>query len=54
MKLYLRLLQYAKPYTMRIGVAFICLAMTAGLTALGMYLIKPVLDQVFSKRTESS
>ena len=47
MKLYLRLLQYAKPYVPRILVALVCLAMTAGLTALGMYLIKPVLDQVF-------
>ncbi|MBN1595482.1 ABC transporter ATP-binding protein [candidate division FCPU426 bacterium] len=46
MKLYLRLLTYAKPYIMRIIAAFVCLAVTAGLTALGMYLIKPVLDKV--------
>lgn len=47
MKLYLRLLKYARPYVMRIFAAMLCLALTAALTALGMYLIKPVLDQVF-------
>jgi ATP-binding cassette, subfamily B, bacterial MsbA len=47
MKLYLRLLQYAKPYVGRIVAAVICLGLTAALTAMGMYLIKPVLDQVF-------
>jgi len=47
MKLYLRLLRYTRPYVLRIAAALVCLALTAGLTALGMYLIKPVLDQVF-------
>ncbi len=47
MKLYLRLLKYARPYLGRIMAAMLCLAVTAALTALGMYLVKPVLDKVF-------
>jgi subfamily B ATP-binding cassette protein MsbA len=46
MKLYLRLLQYVKPYVGRVIAALICLALTAGLTAAGMYLIKPVMDKI--------
>jgi subfamily B ATP-binding cassette protein MsbA len=46
MKLYLRLLQYVKPYLGRVGAALLCLALTAGLTAAGMYLIKPVMDKI--------
>jgi subfamily B ATP-binding cassette protein MsbA len=46
MKLYLRLLKYVKPYIGRVVAALICLALTAGLTAAGMYLIKPVMDKI--------
>ncbi len=48
MQLYFRLLRYAGPYLSRVIGAMLCLALTAGLTAVGMYLIKPVLDQVFN------
>ncbi|MEW6516990.1 MAG: lipid A export permease/ATP-binding protein MsbA [candidate division FCPU426 bacterium] len=47
MQLYLRLLRYARPYAGRVFAALLCLALTAALTAMGMYLIKPVLDKVF-------
>ncbi len=46
MQLYLRLLKYVKPYAGRVVAAFFCLALTAGLTALSMYLIKPVMDKI--------
>ncbi len=48
MDLYLRLLKYVKPYTMRAISALICLAMVAALTALGLYLLKPVIDKILS------
>ena len=53
MKLYLRLLIYAKPYVGRIVAAMICLGLTAALTAIGMYLIKPVLDNVFGNSDQA-
>jgi len=46
MALYWRLLKYVKPYIPRVVAALLCLALTAALTALGMYLIKPVLDKI--------
>jgi ATP-binding cassette, subfamily B, bacterial MsbA len=48
MKLYWRLLSYVKPYRGRVVAALLCLAVTASLTALGMYLIKPVMDKIFN------
>lgn len=48
MKLYLRLLTYVKPYLNRAITAVICLALMAGLNALGLYLLKPVIDGIFS------
>lgn len=53
MQLYLRLLRYARPYLGRVIAAMLCLALTAGLTAMGMYLIKPVLDQVFNNANQA-
>jgi ATP-binding cassette, subfamily B, bacterial MsbA len=53
MQLYLRLLRYARPYLGRVIGAMLCLALTAGLTAMGMYLIKPVLDQVFGNANQA-
>lgn len=47
-KLYGRLLRYTRPYLGRIGAALICLGVTAALTALGMYLIKPVMDKILA------
>ncbi len=48
MNLYFRLLKYVKPYTMRAIAALICLALVAGLTAFGLYLLKPVIDKILS------
>lgn len=48
MKLYLRLLNYVKPYLGRAIAAVVCLALVAGLTALGFYLLKPVIDKILS------
>ncbi len=50
MKLYKRLANYLNPYTWRLVAALVCMAGVAGMTALTMYLIKPVLDQVFIGR----
>ena len=48
MNLYLRLLKYVRPYTFRLASAIFCLATTAGLTALGLYLLKPVIDKILA------
>lgn len=48
MTLYWRLLKYVKPYRGRVAAALLCLALTAGLTAAGMYLIKPVMDKIMN------
>ena len=48
MKLYRRLLTYVRPYIFRTVSAIFCLAITAGLTALGFYLIKPVIDKILA------
>ncbi len=48
MKTYLRLLQYVKPYTKRIIITFFVMIMTAILTALSFYIIKPVIDKILA------
>ncbi len=48
MPLYWRLLRYVRPYRGRVAAALACLASNAGLTAAGMYLIKPVMDKVLT------
>ncbi len=49
METYKRLLrEYLKPYTARTVIALICMAVTAALTALSMYIIKPVIDNIFA------
>lgn len=47
MKNYKRLARYLTPYMPRLVMTLICMAGAAGLTALTMYLIKPILDKVF-------
>lgn len=42
-----RLLPYVRPYLARFGAALLCMAGVSALTALTMYLIKPVLDFIF-------
>lgn len=48
MKIYLRLLQYVKPYIKRIIITFFVMVMTAILTALSLYIIKPVIDKILA------
>src|SRR6266480_49896 len=47
MKIYERLAKYLQPYMGHLVLALICMAGVSGLTALTMYLIKPILDNVF-------
>ncbi|MGB8991407.1 MAG: hypothetical protein WCD80_05080 [Desulfobaccales bacterium] len=48
MRLYARLLTYLKPYKFRMIAAIIAMLGVSVLTALLAYLVKPVLDDVFS------
>ncbi len=48
MKIYLRLLQYVKPYIKRIIITFFVMIITAILTALSFYIIKPVIDKILA------
>jgi subfamily B ATP-binding cassette protein MsbA len=48
MKTYLRILQYVKPYTKRIVITFFVMIITAILTALSFYIIKPVIDKILA------
>ncbi|MCX8094189.1 MAG: ABC transporter ATP-binding protein/permease [Candidatus Goldbacteria bacterium] len=48
MQTYFRLLQYAKPYIKRIIITFFVMIMTAVLTALSFYIIKPVIDKILA------
>ncbi|HLB03283.1 MAG TPA: ABC transporter transmembrane domain-containing protein, partial [Nitrospiria bacterium] len=50
MRLYLRLLNYVKPYWMWLIVAMICAGGVSALTATYAYLVKPVLDGIFIKK----
>ena len=47
MNLYLRLLQYARPYQIYMIGAVICMAILAGTTSATAYLVKPAIDNVF-------
>jgi len=51
MKLFLRLLQYIKPYTAYLAGALVCILVLAATTALIAFLIKPVIDDIFVKNT---
>ncbi|MFP4466257.1 MAG: lipid A export permease/ATP-binding protein MsbA [Candidatus Goldiibacteriota bacterium] len=48
METYKRLLKYIKPYTGRIVGALLIMVFTAALTALSMYIIKPVIDKILA------
>ncbi|MCX8093485.1 MAG: ABC transporter ATP-binding protein/permease [Candidatus Goldbacteria bacterium] len=48
MQTYFRLLQYVKPYIKRIIITFFVMIMTAVLTALSFYIIKPVIDKILA------
>ena len=47
--MYKRLLKYIKPYRKRMAGALVCMVLVAGLTTLGMWLIKPVVNNVLVK-----
>ena len=50
MDLYLRLLQFVKPYWTRLAGAMICMIFVSAATAASAFLVKPVLDDVFFKK----
>ncbi len=52
MKQYLRLIRYLNPYRFRLGAAFICAIVVAGLSAAYAWLVRPVLDGLFISRDE--
>ena len=51
MKLFLRLLQYIKPYSAYLIGALACILVVAATTALIAFLIKPAIDDIFVKNT---
>ena len=53
MKHYLRLLKYLHPYRFRLGAAFACALLVAGLSAAYAWLVRPVLDGLFISKDES-
>ena len=53
MKHYLRLLKYLNPYRFRLGAAFLCALLVAGLSAAYAWLVRPVLDGLFISKDES-
>ncbi|MGZ8384074.1 MAG: ABC transporter ATP-binding protein, partial [Nitrospira sp.] len=53
MKHYLRLLKYLEPYRFRLGAAFVCALLVAGLSAAYAWLVRPVLDGLFISKDES-
>jgi subfamily B ATP-binding cassette protein MsbA len=53
MQLYLRLLQYLRPYWGRLVAAAICSGLVAAFTGAYAWLVRPALDEVFIKRNET-
>ena len=51
MKLFLRLLQYIKPYSAYLIGALACIIVLAATTALTAFLVKPAIDGIFIKNT---
>ncbi len=54
MDLYRRLLQWIKPYWMRLVFAMLCMVFVSLLTSAQAFLVKPALDEIFLKRDEKS
>jgi ATP-binding cassette, subfamily B, bacterial MsbA len=50
MNLYLRLLEFVKPYWTRLAGAMICMVFVSAATSASAFLVKPVLDDVFFKK----
>ncbi len=53
MKLFLRLLQYVKPYSAYLVGALACIIVLAAITGLIAFLVKPVIDDIFVKNTST-
>ncbi len=52
MTLFLRVLRYLLHYKFRLGAAFVCSALVAGLTAAYAWLVQPVLDGIFINKDQ--
>ncbi len=52
MTLFSRLLRYLLRYRFRLGAAFVCSALVAGLTGAYAWLVRPVLDEIFINKDE--
>jgi subfamily B ATP-binding cassette protein MsbA len=52
MRLFFRLLRYLMRYRARLGAAFVCSALVAGMTGAYAWLVRPVLDDIFIKKDE--
>ena len=52
MRLFLRLIRYLMRYRARLGAAFVCSALVAGMTGAYAWLVRPVLDDIFIKKDE--
>lgn len=50
MKLYLRLLRYARPYLAYMIASVVCMIVLSGTTSAIAYLVKPAIDEVFLKK----
>jgi len=50
MNLYLRLMQFVKPYWLRLGGAMVCMVFVSAATAGAAFLVKPALDDIFFKK----
>jgi ATP-binding cassette, subfamily B, bacterial MsbA len=52
MKVFVRLMRYLARYRVRLGAAFVCSALVAGLSGAYAWLVRPVLDDIFIKKDE--
>jgi len=50
MNLYYRLLQFVKPYWVRLGGAMVCMLFVSAASSAAAFLVKPVLDDIFFKK----
>jgi len=47
---YRRLLEFVKPYWKHLAGAMVCMVFVSAATAGSAYLVKPVLDEIFSRK----
>ena len=53
MELYLRLLQFVKPYWFKLALAMIFMSLVAATNGLTAFIVKPVLDKIFFEKNAS-